>query len=110
MTAILIAQPVAFAAILWLVLHAQNRALTQSGEVSRLLVQSLEHERDAHRQEVQTLLQRIQAPEVAVLQHAQEGTTPEAIWPLSDDESAEAQDDVRTALDRIATLEAEGIV
>lgn len=71
---------------------------------------ALERERDAKRDELQTLCQRIQAPEVAVVQHQQQ-TLPvdESPWPLSERESVEAQEERMAAIAAIERMEREGL-
>lgn len=54
---------------------------------------ALERDRVEHRAEIQTLLQRIQAPEAAVFQHAtQTAGALENVYPLTETEQAHAQD------------------
>jgi hypothetical protein len=64
----------------------------------------------AHRREVQTLLQRIQAPEHAVVEHAQAHIQDEQPYPLSDEQSVEAQRERELALERMEQFEREGIL
>jgi rubrerythrin len=53
------------------------------------IVERLANQAEMHREEVQTLCQRIQAPEVAVMQHQIDTAgPPEATMPLTDEESA----------------------
>jgi predicted PhzF superfamily epimerase YddE/YHI9 len=62
-----------------------------------------------HRAEVQTLCQRIQAPEIAVMQHQIETAgPPEVTMPLTDAESAERMDPIRAAVEEIERMENEG--
>lgn len=62
---------------------------------------------DAHREEVAGLCQRIQAPQVAVAQHAAIGVVdPPAVNPHDDEDYWAARDE---ALQRIAELEREGL-
>lgn len=69
---------------------AHTAALTAAHE---LALQRLTTQQDAHRQETQRLLQRIQAPQLAAIEHAQANTPPaETAYPLTEGESAEAQD------------------
>jgi hypothetical protein len=51
-----------------------------------------DEERAAHRLEVLGLLQRIQAPELAVIAHQEAGLSPEGSPPLSDAEMAQQQE------------------
>lgn len=61
-----------------------------------------------HRSEVQALCQRLQAPEMAVIQHQQETGGPgEAILPLTDEESAEQEQQLRDVIQKIEQAEAE---
>ena len=66
----------------------------QSQNTARRLIESVESEREARRDEIQTLLQRIQAPEQAVIQHAADTATepPQSAYPHTEQEQAEAQD------------------
>jgi hypothetical protein len=57
-----------------------------------------------HAAEIQVLLQRIQAPEVAVAQHASVTSEPDETLPLSDDEM---DDEVREAVERMEAMERE---
>lgn len=60
--------------------------------------------------EIATLLQRIQAPEQAVIQHQVETAGPgEAILPLSDEEAAEREQQLRDVIERIEAAENEGV-
>lgn len=63
----------------------------------------------AHRAELQTLLQRIQAPDVAVVQHQQADATDDKSYPLNEQEQAEAQDALRVAVAQIEAMEREGV-
>lgn len=62
-----------------------------------------------HRAEVQSLCQRIQAPEFAVVQHQQEHAGPDETQPLTDEEVAELQDR-ELALERIERMQREGML
>jgi hypothetical protein len=94
----LIAQSAAFVAVVWLLLrHLRGRDA------------ALERDRDARRDEIQTLLQRIQAPQQAVLEHAvrHAGPPPDGS-PRSERESAEASDEqlrARLMVEEIEALE-----
>lgn len=66
--------------------------LTEARAFAATLAAQMGREHVAHRDEVQTLLQRIQAPEVAVIQHAQDDTPTTATYPLDETEQAQAQD------------------
>lgn len=66
-------------------------------------------ERDAERAERQTLLQRIQAPEVAVAQHVTaERPSVEDSMPLTDEEIQEERERL-DAIERLETLEREAV-
>lgn len=67
-------------------------------------------ERAAEREERQMLLQRIQAPEVAVVQHQQTTLPDENPYPLSDEESAEAQNERQRMIAELERLENAGLV
>lgn len=74
--------------------HALERDAAHRLEVAGL-VERLTAQAGAHREEVGTLLQRIQAPDVAVVQHQQAvAGPPQAVWPLTDEESARQQSKV----------------
>jgi hypothetical protein len=62
-----------------------------------------------HRAEVQALCQRLQAPELAVIAHQQEASTPDEEMPLTDDQVAELQDR-ELALERIERMQREGML
>ena len=64
----------------------------------------------AHRDEVQILLQRIQAPEYAVVEHQQAKADDESPYPLTDEESAEAQDERARMIATLERMENEGIL
>lgn len=73
-------------------------------DAKRALVQA-----DADRREREMLLQRIQAPELAVIQHQQDTAAPDESYPLTDEESARIQEQ-QLALERIERLEREGVL
>lgn len=73
-------------------------------------LETLERDREAHRAEVQTLLQRIQAPEIAVVEHQQATAVDENPYPLTDEESAEAQDERARVIAEIERMENEGVL
>lgn len=94
----------AFGLLLWTVLRTHQASLDR-------LVGTLEREQQAHREETQMLLQRIQAPHQAVVQHAQQtaGPAPSGL-PLTEEESAMAQDQAlqaKAVLDQIKAMEAD---
>lgn len=62
-----------------------------------------------HAQQVEMLLQRIQAPQIAVMQHQVEQAGPDETWPMNDEESVEARQERELALERLEQLEREGI-
>lgn len=64
---------------------------------------------DAHRAEVAMLCQRIQAPEAAVIEHQQTHVPDENGYPLTDMETAEAQDARIAAIAEIERMEREGL-
>lgn len=69
---------------------------------------AIERERDAKRDEIQMLCQRIQAPQSAVIEH-QIANAPEANpYPLSEEESVQAQDEKLRAIAEIERLERDG--
>lgn len=114
-TIALIVQPVAFTALLWLVLrHVQGREAAHTAAVDRLaqmgqetaqrLILSVEGEREARRDEIATLLQRIQAPREAVVQHMRGNPDDDEPMPMAEHESA-ARLDAETAAE-IARMEA----
>lgn len=72
------------------------------------LNQRLERQETAHREEVQTLCQRIQAPQEAVIQHIQASAGVDESYPLTDAESAEAQERQRV-IDEIERRENESL-
>lgn len=61
-----------------------------------------------HLAQVSELLQRIQAPQLAVMQHAAETGGPDDTYPMSDEESAEAQERA-LALERLEEMERRGL-
>lgn len=63
-----------------------------------------------HAQQVSELLQRIQAPQVAVMQHQVEQAGVDETYPLTDEESAEARLERELAIERIERAEREGIL
>jgi hypothetical protein len=63
----------------------------------------------AHREEVQGLLQRIQAPELAVIQYQQDTASSDESYPLTDEETARIQEE-QLALERIERMEREGVL
>jgi HAMP domain-containing protein len=77
----------AFALILWAVLRANAQTVDR-------LVTTIRDEAAAHRDETQKLLQRIQAPQQAVLEHAVAGAGAVTDGrPLTEVESAQASDE-----------------
>lgn len=65
----------------------------------------------AERDERAVLLQRIQAPDAAVVEHAQQRAHPdENPYPLTDEESAEAQEERARFIREIERMENEGIL
>ena len=73
------------------------------------LVAQIRAAHDSRTDEIQTLLQRIQAPEIAVMQRQIETAGPgEAIFPLTDEQSAAQQDPLRAAITEIERIENEG--
>ncbi len=66
-------------------------------------------ERTAHRLEVLGLLQRIQAPELAVVEHQQANVQEAGSMPLTDAQIAEQQE-MAAALQRIEAFENGGLV
>lgn len=108
---------VALAGFLVLLDRKDKRAV-EAVQVTRLeherallvLVDRMRDSEVAHRGEVQTLLQRIQAPEVAVVQHQQESAVDENPYPLTDEESAEAQDERARMIAALEALENEGVL
>ena len=88
MTLALIIVALAFVASLVLLALTQRQHHQTVGR----LVEAAGQDRVAHRAEVQELLQRIQAPEVAVVQYATGEVPVENRYPLDDEEQAQAQD------------------
>lgn len=86
----------------------QARRLHELVNAHRLEVLGLVERSAAERS---SLLQRIQAPEVAVAEHAGEvhAGTPPAVPTTDDDAFWEARGDVGEALERIAEMEREGL-
>jgi hypothetical protein len=83
---------------------------THQSVVRDLLAQAA-GDRDEHRKQIAGLCQRIQAPEVAVIQHQAETAGPgEAIYPLTDEQSAEQQNALQAAIAEIERIEAEGVL
>jgi hypothetical protein len=74
------------------------------------LVAQIRAAHDARSEEIQTLLQRIQAPEIAIMQHQVETAGPgEAILPLSDEQAAEREQELRVAIEQIERIENQGV-
>lgn len=69
----------------------------------------IERERDAKRDELQMLCQRIQAPEIAVIQHQQQGVPDENPYPLTEEESVEAQEEKMRLIAEIERMERDGV-
>lgn len=84
-------------------------ALADPQAVAVRLVETVEREREARRDEIQTLLQRIQAPERAVIEHGEKHAPDDgaATYPLSEEETVQAQDARLQALTAIEQLERE---
>lgn len=71
---------------------------------------AIKAERDAQRDEVQQLCQRIQAPEYAVVEHAQrQAQADENPYPLSEEEQVQAQDARVAAIAAIEAMERDGL-
>lgn len=111
-TVALITEPLILLAVMWFMLRLQRE---RSGELVRVAIDSnaraheyaqrlaelVEHERDARRDEIQMLLQRIQAPQQAVIDHAVRQTIPDPDGrPRTEEESARASDE-RVALQQV---------
>jgi hypothetical protein len=92
--ALLVALVAVNIAYIWARDRDAERALTQSRE---------------DREERESLLQRIQAPDVAVVQYQQDTATPDESYPLSDEETARIQEQ-QLALERLERLEREGVL
>lgn len=90
--------------------------LEQAGMVGRLETLVRDHAafvadcQREHRLEVATLCQRIQAPEYAVVEHQQAQHGDEDPYPLTDRETAEAQEQRAAAIAEIERMEREGIL
>lgn len=96
-------------------LYSQDRAHKRATEAHEAVIASyrveiahlaerVSQERKEHRAEIQMLCQRIQAPEVAVMQHQIETAgPPEQTYPLNDTEAAKRQE--QEVLARIAEME-----
>lgn len=108
-----------YPAVFWLVLrHLKDRDALERDERARDA-----RERDTiqvrHAQQIADLLQRIQAPELAVIKHQMEGLEPGDTLPLSDRESAEAHQarmtdeeiaEQQLAIERMERLERDGML
>lgn len=98
------------AALVLVVVVALDR---QNGAHSRtvaLLLDKAETDRQTHAAQIASLLQRIQAPQAAVIEHATRGHEgPRDLDPLSDQETVEQQDIemARLAVEAIEAREAE---
>lgn len=74
------------------------------------LVSQITAAQQARADEIAALLQRIQAPEIAVIQHQQDTATPDQSWPLSDEESAREAEARALAIEHIERMEREGVM
>lgn len=90
--------------------------LETAGLTDRLGKQAAAHRADMarlfddHRAEVAQLCQRIQAPEHAIVEHAQQNAPDDRVWPLTDQEAAEERDKVAAAVAEIERMEREGVM
>jgi type II secretory pathway pseudopilin PulG len=94
MTLLVLIQPVVFLAVLALVLWHGSRDKAQAAEAAENARQALLSEAERQRAQVDRLLQRIQAPQQAVMEHAarEYGPAPDG-RPLSEEEAAVQSDD-----------------
>lgn len=92
--------------------EARERAMTEARHAAQLehLVSQIREAQASRADEIQSLLQRIQAPEVAVIQHQQESAGPDNVYPLTEEESAEAHQALNAALAEIERTEREGVM
>jgi hypothetical protein len=93
-TGLLIMQPLVLLAVLALVVYMARGYVSAATETAQIALKALQDEREAQNRERQTLLQRIQAPQAAIIDHsvAVAGPPPNG-RPLSEEESAIASDD-----------------
>jgi hypothetical protein len=84
-------------------------ALIASADRNQANTEAVMAQLTAHREEVQGLLQRIQAPELAVIQHQQDTAGPDESYPLTDEETARIQEQ-QLALERIERMERDGVL
>jgi hypothetical protein len=88
---------------------ARDRDARRLHEATASHARSLHEMSAAHMTERGGLLQRIQAPELAVVQYQQDMATPDESYPLSDEETARIQEQ-QLALERLERLEREGVL
>jgi DNA-nicking Smr family endonuclease len=88
---------------------ARDRDARRLHEATAGHVRTLHEMNAAHMTERAALLQRIQAPDVAVVQYQQDMATPDESYPLSDEETARIQEQ-QLALERLERMEREGVL
>lgn len=87
-----------------------DRKDKRATEHTQALIDRMREQDTVHRTEVQSLLQRIQAPEIAVMQHQMQNLPDENPYPLTDEESAEAQNERQRMIAELERIETAGLV